>query len=485
MSSTLINNRWLTGDGAALISTTPNGKKMLWEKNASSPMQVQDAVDAAMKAGDHWRESLPIRQDILLRFADLLEQRRTTFARAIAEETGKPIWEAATEVSGMINKIAISIRAYQQRTSRHHNKHLHLDHKAHGVMAVFGPYNFPCHLPNGHIVPALLAGNTVVFKPSELSPWTAELTAQAWLDAGIPPGVINVVQGGREVGETLVDADVAGVLFTGSHTTGHTIHRQLAGRPEVLLALEMGGNNPLIVGQSHDTEVAANIIIHSAFLSAGQRCTCARRLIVVDGDKSDALIAQLIQVSKRIVVSDDINHDNAFMGPVISTQAARHLLDTQQQLITNGGKALLAMAPKDETHVCLSPGLIDMSEAHTVIDEESFGPLLQVFRVESFDAAIALANHTKFGLAAGLISDNDVEQNTFKHQIRAGVISINQPTAGASSELPFGGLGASGNHRPSAYYAADYCAWPQALSHAASTKSQAQAFDIAKIRGLR
>lgn len=488
--STLINNRWQAGEAEVFQSSTPDARLVLWQKNASSTAQVIQAVDAAQAAKTAWASrELSERIAIIEAFSAQLKTQQMAFAKAIALETGKPLWEALGEVTAMINKVAISIRAQAERAGLKQHNHLSLTHRAHGVMAVFGPFNFPGHLPNGHIVPALLAGNTVVFKPSELTPWVAELTAAAWLEAGLPEGVLNLVQGGREVGEALVDANVDGILFTGSNATGKAIHCRLAGRPEVLLALEMGGNNPLIVGDFHDTEIAANTILHSAFLSAGQRCTCARRLIVVENHYSDILISALKRLCERVIINtvevSQLETLEAFMGPVINATAAQQLLAAQQALVDEGAAVILPMSADTAGSVYLSPGIIDVTDARTVPDRELFGPLLQVTRVKNFATAMDCANNTRFGLAAGLISDEVNEQEQFRRGIRAGVISINLPTAGASSELPFGGIGASGNHRPSAYYAADYCAWPQALSAGSDTAVQIESYDGNRIRGLK
>ena len=180
--------------------------------------------------------------------------RWTTGARRIAEtisrETGKPLWETRAEIGSMIGKVDISITAQAERAGEKHNAmpfgQAVLRHRPHGVMAVLGPFNFPGHLPNGHIVPALLAGNTVVFKPSEMTPATGAAMAEAWDDAGLPPHVFQLVQGGRETGEALVGGDIDGLLFTGSAGAGAHFRRLFADKPHVILALELGGNNPLV-----------------------------------------------------------------------------------------------------------------------------------------------------------------------------------------------------------------------------------------------
>ena len=472
--SNFINGAWTVAHGPEMRSFTPCESNLIWLGNESTEADVNEAIQSARLAFPNWSASpLEARIAVLEAFATELESRRSELATTIHCETGKPEWEADTEVTAMINKVAISIRAYHERTGHTRNNNLELQHRAHGVMAVFGPYNFPGHLPNGHIVPALLAGNTVVFKPSEQTPTVAELTMKCWHAAGLPEGVINVVNGAKNTGMALVNGDIDGVLFTGSSPTGTAIHRNLGGRPEVIAALEMGGNNAIIVSTNSDPIHAAELVLQSAFLSAGQRCTCANRLILVESETSKVFTDHLVELMGRVIVDGAPDQSaEAFMGPVINRQTAQHLLNAQAALVEAGGVSLQTMSALDEFEVRLSPGLIDVTNATHVPDEELFGPLLQLSRVNSVEEAIVKANQTRYGLAAGLISNDEAEQINFLANIRAGVTSINAPTAGASSALPFGGVGASGNHRPSAYYAADYVAWPQATMHGAATRSQ-------------
>ncbi len=482
MNSVCINNQWFEGTGESLTSLNPLNNLPLWQKHSASREQVLKAVAIAKKAQLAWAlVSLDERISVVERFAELLTKHATSLAKIISAETGKPDWEAATEVTAMTNKVAISIRAQQQRAGQWQKPNLQLQHRAHGVMAVFGPYNFPGHLPNGHIVPALLAGNAIVFKPSEHTPWVAERTIELWIEAGLPAGVINLVQGGKAVGEALAEADIDGLLFTGSSHVGSLLHRQLAGRPEVLLALEMGGNNPLIVDENVNIAAAVNIILQSAYLSAGQRCTCARRLIVIGNEQYTLLMRALTDAIDRIIVDAHDAQPEAFMGPVINDKTSQDLLSFEKQLSQQGATVIRSMTPDTEGSNLLKPGLVDVTLVEKTQDEEWFGPLLQVQQVGSFAEAIEQANCTRFGLAAGLISDNPQHQQDFLALIKAGVVSINKPTAGASSEMPFGGVGASGNHRPSAFYAADYCAWPQAQSIGDETQHQTQPL----ARGLR
>lgn len=468
MSTHYIGGQWYAGCGEAFASLNPMSQQPLWQGRAASTAQVQAAASAAQAAFTAWALTPQAeRIGYLRRFAAALQQHAEALATAIGEETGKPRWEARTEVASMVAKVEVSIDSHAQRTGERRTELADgtamLRHKPHGVVAVFGPYNFPGHLPNGHIVPALLAGNTVVFKPSEHTPRVAELTVQCWVQSGLPAGVLNLIQGGRETGRALAAADaLAGVFFTGSSSTGRALHRQMAGHPERLLALEMGGNNPLIVEPVADVEAAVYTIVQSAFLSAGQRCTCARRLLVPRGAWGDGLLARLIVVTGALVAGPFDAQPAPFMGPVISLGAAAQLLEAQQRLIDAGAVALLPMTQPQPHAALLTPGLLDVTQVAARPDEELFGPLLQVVRYSGLDEAINEANNTRFGLAAGILSDSRGSFERFLALSRAGVVNWNKPLTGASSSAPFGGVGASGNHRPSAWYAADYCAWPVA-----------------------
>lgn len=463
-----INGQWLAGTGKSMQSVDPAKNKLIWQGQAASSEQVAAAVAAARNAQYAWADlSFEQRVSIVKRFAELLNQHKEALAACIAEDTGKALWESRTEVTAMIGKIDISVRAYEERTGTKENPmpqgRAFVRHKPHGVVAVFGPYNFPGHLPNGHIVPALLAGNTVVFKPSELTPKVAELTVKIWQEAGIPAGVINLVQGEVETGKTLASDDgIDGLFFTGSSRTGHYLHQQFAGRPEKILALEMGGNNPLLVKDVANIDAAVHDIIQSAFITSGQRCTCARKLYLPANAEGDAILARLLEVSSKIQVGEYDAQPQPFMGAMISVAAAQSMLKAQQQLVALGGKVLLELRQLDPAKALVTPGIIECSDITDFPDEEHFGPLLKVFRFTDFDQAIAAANNTSFGLSAGLLSDSYELYQHFYKRIRAGIVNWNRPITGASSAAPFGGIGKSGNHRASAYYAADYCAYPVA-----------------------
>jgi len=367
----------------------------------------------------------------------------------------------------MVGKAELSVKAYHERTPTKDQAAgvftARISHHAHGVMAVLGPFNFPGHLPNGHIMPALIAGNTVIFKPSEQTPAVAEFTVRLWEEAGLPAGVVNLLQGARTPAEYLVAHDgVDGVLFTGSVPAGRAIHRALAGRIEKIVALELGGNNPLVVWDAGDLDAAARLIVKSAYITSGQRCTCSRRLILKAGADGDRVIAALARLIDRIVVGMPDGEPQPFIGPVISAHAAKAVLAAQAEWIAGGGAAIRESKALELGAAFVSPGLVDVTAVQLRKDEEVFGPLLQVIRVGSFAEAIEVANDTRFGLAAGLISDSAELFATFEAEVRAGVLNWNRQTTGASGSAPFGGVGQSGNHRPAGYYAADYAAWPMA-----------------------
>ncbi|WP_227242598.1 succinylglutamate-semialdehyde dehydrogenase [Paraburkholderia caribensis] len=479
MSELFIDGEWVAGTGHAFASRNPGTGATVWEGNSASAEDVDRAVMSARRAFALWSAvSLDERVAVVRRFAALINERKETIAEAIGRETGKPLWEARTEVASMAAKVDISVQSYNERTGERRAAMADgtavLRHRPHGVVAVFGPYNFPGHLPNGHIVPALIAGNAVVFKPSELAPGVARATVEVWRDAGLPAGVLNLVQGEKDTGVALANhRQIDGLFFTGSSDTGTLLHKQFGGRPEIVLALEMGGNNPLVVAPVADLDAAVHHTIQSAFLSAGQRCTCARRIFVPNDAFGDQFLARLVEVSSRIAVGEYNADPQPYMGAVISARAAARLVEAQSRLMADGAKPLLKMEQRDPKLGFVSPAILDVTNVSSLPDEEHFGPLAQIVRYGSFDDAISGANDTEFGLSAGLLADDEALWTHFQRAIRAGIVNWNRPTNGASSAAPFGGTGRSGNNRPSAYYAADYCAYPMASVESAQLQMPA------------
>ena len=457
-----------------LVSNDPATGEEIW----SGPVGDAAAeVAAAREAAGAWAaHSVAYRSEALRRFANVVRKHEDEFAKLISRETGKPFWEAKTEVASVINKVQISIEAYSERTPQRRleaalGSKIALRHKPHGVLGVLGPFNFPAHLPNGHIVPALIAGNAVVFKPSEKTPATGAFLVDCYHQAKIPEGLVRLLIGGPDQGRALAaEPGIDGLLFTGSARVGKALHRQFAETPHKILALELGGNNPIVVWGAKDVEAAAAIVVQSAYLSAGQRCTAARRLIVEDG-KEGPLVEAIQQLIDRIIVDEPFADPQPFMGPVIDVQSADHLQEAWLGLMMKGGKPVRRLDRPSEDRPFLTPALIDVTDIADRPDEELFGPVLQMVRVKDFDAAIAEANNTRFGLVASLVGGDPEMYDRFWKTIRAGVINWNKPTNGAPSNAPFGGVGLSGNHRPSAYYAADYCAYPVTSSEASVVRA--------------
>ena len=448
-----------------IISYEPATGSELWRGQVGD---VDETVLRARRAWPQWAaQPLAQRIELMRRFANEVRKEHDAFAELIAKETGKPLWEARSEVESVVGKVEISVRAYAERTGqRKLDSALQgtaaVRHKPHGVMAVLGPFNFPAHLPNGHIVPALIAGNVVVFKPSEKTPATGEFLLKCFHRAGVSAAVVQLLVGGPDEGKALVAHEgVDGVLFTGSAQTGIAINRKLAANPGKIVALEMGGNNPLVLWDTPKITDAAVLVVQSAFTTAGQRCTAARRLIV-KSSLYDQAIDEIKRLTGRIIVGAPFDEPSPFMGPVIDMQAADQLTESFLYLLSNGGKALSHMKRPRDGLPFVTPGLIDTTAMKERPDVELFGPLLQVVKVDDFDQAIAEANNTRFGLSASLIGGNPQDYSRFWANIRAGIVNWNRPTNGASSAAPFGGIGYSGNHRPAAFYAADYCAYPVA-----------------------
>lgn len=448
-----------------IISFEPATGEELWRGKVGD---VDAAVDRARRAWPEWAaKPLATRIELCRRFANEVRKESDNLAELIAKETGKPMWEARTEVEAVINKVDISVTAFAERTGQKKlNSALQgtaaVRHKPHGVMVVLGPYNFPAHLPNGHIIPALIAGNVVIFKPSEKTPAVGQLLMECLSKAGISAAVAQFFVGGPEEGKALVaHRGVDGVLFTGSAQAGIAINKKLANNPGKIVALEMGGNNPIVVIDTPKISDAVTLIVQSAFTSAGQRCTAARRLIITS-DMYDPVIEELKATVGRLIVGEPFADPAPFMGPVIDNASADQLVESFLYLLSNGGKAIRHMQRPDDNLPFISPGIIDTTAMPDRPDVELFGPLLQVIKVDDFDQAIIEANRTRFGLSASLIGGSPQDYNRFWANIRAGIINWNRPTNGASSNAPFGGIGLSGNHRPAAFYAADYCAYPVA-----------------------
>jgi succinylglutamic semialdehyde dehydrogenase len=452
-------------NGEQIISVEPATGAQAWVGQVGD---VDAAVAHAREAFAGWAgQPLSNRIELMRRFANELRKDAEALATMLARETGKPLWDALGEVESAVARVEISARAYAERCAqRKHDNALQgiiaLRHKPHGVMAVIAPASQPVAAAVSRIVPALIGGNTVVFKPSEKAPGCGEMLIACLQRAGVPGTVAQLLIGRGEEGQALaLHPGVDGVLFTGSAQIGIGIRRRLAARPDKLVALEMGGNNPLILWDTPKLSEAAVLVVQSAFGGGGQRCTAARRLIVRD-TLYEPVIEAVKTLAERIICGAPLDDPAPYMGPMIDGPAADGLTDSFLYLLSHGGKAVKHMVRLREGLPFVSPAIIDVTDVTERPDVELFGPLLQVVRVEDFDSAIAEANNTRYGLAAGLIGGTPNDYNRFWANIRAGVVCWNRPTNAEMPAAPMGGIGLSGNHHPGGYYAVDQCVHPVA-----------------------
>ncbi|HQY88664.1 MAG TPA: aldehyde dehydrogenase family protein, partial [Tepidisphaeraceae bacterium] len=323
----------------------PSTGEVIWRGLSASSEEIRRACSLAYDGYSICgRAKYEERVALIRAFEAKLKSAKDELTDAIARSTGKPMWESATEVDSMIAKIPISIEAFEKRivdTKRELPGGVvgETVFKPHGTCAVIGPFNFPGHLPNGHIIPALLAGNAVVFKPSELTPLVADIYVRLWQELGRKSQeLLQVVHGGAEVGAELIRSGIDAVFFTGSERGGLAIAKALIDRPGVVQALEMGGNNPLIVGRVENVRAAALATIQSAFITAGQRCSCARRLILI-GEQRE-FMDELLRLTDSIRIGAPKDDPAPFMGPVISEAAADRLFEQWNQMVARGGDVL-------------------------------------------------------------------------------------------------------------------------------------------------
>lgn len=461
----VLENTELDGlsERSALQSFDPATGDLLW----SGPVgDVELEVATARADWVVWASrSMSVRAETLRRFGNVVRSRHDELTTLISCETGKPQWEARNEVDAVLARIEASVSAYTERTGTRLLEgalgvRSALRHKPHGIVGVLGPYSFPLLLPISHIAPALLAGNSIVFKPSERTPATGALLVECLRTAGVPDSSVRLLIGGPDIGKKLaIHPGVDGLLFTGSADVGLGLHRLYSEMPNKMLALEMGGNNPIIVWEAPDVQQAAILVVQSAFLSAGQHCMAARRLIVQDG-KEGPLLEQVATLIDRLIVDKADCKPAPFMGPMIDMDVADAMIEAFLDLMMKGGRPIKHMARPMPGRPFLTAGLIDVTDVERRPDVEYFGPMLQVIRVPDFDAALLEANATRFGLSASLVGGSPQHYDRFWANIRAGVVNWNRPTNNMMSSGPIGGVGLSGNHRPGGSYAADYCAYP-------------------------
>jgi succinylglutamic semialdehyde dehydrogenase len=433
---------------------------------------IEMACDAAKKAYLGWAK---LKAEDRFNYLNVLKEvfisHEAQMAECISRDTGKPLWEALTEAKALSQKIDITLKYSMDLmkevyiTDALPGVEGVIRYKSRGVMAVLGPFNFPAHLPNGHIIPALAMGNTVVFKPSEQTPAVGQLMAELFAKVKLPKGVLNVVQGNGEAGRRLsVNENVNGILFTGSYDVGLKIKQETLTHYWKIHALEMGGKNATVVWEDADLDKAVYETLIGAFLTAGQRCSCTSRVILHEKIANE-FTDRFYEAAKKL----SIGHwsENVFMGPLINGGSVEKYLRFQEIAKRENCESLmrgkaLDLKPKGY-YVTPSINLVNSYKPDSIyLKSEIFGPNVAIMQTKDFDETMNIVNSTGYGLVLALFSKNRslYEEAVFKANV--GLLNWNRTTNGASSKLPFGGTGKSGNDRPSAHFAVQYCSVPMA-----------------------
>lgn len=466
--------------------------KILW-KCPVDYRHIEDIVHSSIEGFQIWRKtSIEERINALIRYQEVLLSKKNEIAKAISWEVGKPYWEALTEADALIAKISVTIEHSLPLIAQ--KKILEIAPQTNGVInykpigpcLIIGPFNFPCHLPNGQIVSCLLAGNSIVFKPSEKTCYSSQLMFDCLIEANFPKGVVNLAQGDGEMASRLVRSRaIKGVFFTGSKDIGLKILSYTYEDLSKLVALELGGKNPCIIHEDADLDHALGETIKGAFLSTGQRCT-STALTFVHRSKVQEYVSRYHDLAKRLIVDHPIEHKELpFMGPLIDKRAH----DTYLLFVGMAKREGLEEIMRGKTLERKSKGYyvspsIHFSEtykedSHFILNE-IFGPNNTIIPYDDFEEAIAMANKSEYGLAASIFTQQNSLYELALRDIEAGLVNLNRSTVGASSRLPFGGVKNSGNFHPMALTTINSCV---------HTQSGLEIYDVAEdsiqtIKGL-
>jgi alpha-ketoglutaric semialdehyde dehydrogenase len=449
-----IGGRWLASSSAR---RTPNrnpadASQILGEVALSTRAEAALACDAAARAYPAWRNTpAPRRGALVAHAAQLLAERREQIAQAITREEGKLIAESRGELLRGINNLEFS--AGEGRRLGGATIPLELPNNFGytlrvpvGPCALITPWNFPVGLPAWKLGPALVAGNTVVFKPSPLTPEVSQLLVQCFADAGIPDGVLNLVHGDGEAGTAIVDHPaIRAVSFTGSTPVGQAIYQQAA-RRGIRAQCEMGGKNPVIVMADADLDLAAAGIAAGAFGSTGQRCTATSRVVVVEA-VADALLERLLPVAQGWRAGNGLA-EGVDMGPVVDERQLQHILGFVDDARAEGAELLCGGARLAEGELAkgffVGATIFDRVAPDARLGcQEVFGPVLAVQRVKDFDEAIAVANATEYGLTSSIYTSSIPHMFRYINEVESGMTHVNSPTLGGEAQVPFGGTKAT------------------------------------------
>jgi aldehyde dehydrogenase (NAD+) len=451
----MVHRNWVGGEQVAPLEQAPN----LNPSDLDTPVgnyargdaeQVRQAVQAARAAFPAWSGRSPQdRADVLERAGLLLLQRKDELGRLLSSEEGKTLAEGVGEVAraGQILKFfsGEALRLSGERlASVRVGVDVEITREPVGVFGLITPWNFPIAIPAWKAAPALAYGNTVVLKPADMTPGSAWALAEILHEAGVPPGVFNLIMGsGRTVGDALVtDPGVDGISFTGSVPTGRAIAAKCAGLGK-RVQCEMGGKNPLVVLDDAELDKAVAAALNGAFFSTGQRCTASSRLIVTEG-VHDRFVAALSEAMAALKVGHALDPATQ-IGPVADENQFRKDLEYIEAAAGEGGRVTGGRALERETRgLFLEPALItETTPAMRINREEVFGPVASVIRVRDYDEALHVANDTEFGLSAGICTTSLAKARHFLRHSEAGMVMVNLPTAGVDPHVPFGGRKAS------------------------------------------
>ncbi|PKN58160.1 MAG: hypothetical protein CVU56_07410, partial [Deltaproteobacteria bacterium HGW-Deltaproteobacteria-14] len=463
-----IDNTWVRPAGTAVIrSVNPATDGEAVAEAHVDPDHAALAVAAARRAAPAWAAlSVDERLAALRRLARELGPRTESLARAITREMGKPIRESRAEAQSLIDRIDQVAEHQLPQVRPWSPPGVDGECRYHplGVIGVIGPFNFPLHLVHAHVVPALVTGNTVVIKPSERTPLSAQSYVEAFEAAGLPP-VVQLLQGGADVGRALVATPgLDGLAFTGSWRVGHAIQRALVDRPEVLAALEMGGQNAAIVLADADLDQALEGVLLGAYLSAGQRCTRTCR-VLVERRVADAFLARLTAGARELTFGDPLG--DAFMGPMASL-ADRAQLDALCAAGVEAGAEVILPGLHRAGGAWRGPSLHRVAADHDsdYTREEAFGPDLAVTVVDDLEQAIEVVRQSPYGLSVSVFTARRAALEKVYRDTRVGCVNWNRSTNRASGAMPFGGVGRSGNFRPAGSDAVRYTTYPVQLQWA-------------------
>jgi len=412
------------------------------------------AIDAAAAAYPAWRATpAPKRAEILYKALELMDERRDQIAEALTLEEGKILPEAKGEVQKSYNImqfIAGEGRRLRGETvpSELINTAAYTVREPMGVVGIITPWNFPVAIPVWKLAPALVCGNTVVFKPASLTPWTAELVTRLFVDAGLPKGVINFITGsGGKVGQTIVeDKRVHALSFTGSNEVGMRLYTDGA-RRGCKVQCEMGGKNPIVVLEDADIELAALATAQGAFGSTGQRCTATSRAIVIDS-VADTYVDRVVALAKEVKIGDGMQ-SGITMGPSVDKGQMDTVIKYLEIGKEEGAKLLCGGERATDGNLdkgfFIQPTVFDHVKPNMrIAQEEIFGPVLSVVRVKDLDEALEAANGVEFGLTSSIYSKDVNRVFQFLDRIETGITHVNSPTMGGEAQLPFGGMKATG-----------------------------------------